>query len=130
MSAPRPRSREPRPGPAKFQRRRNAAWRAQYGRDAITIAARDGELFQMSCINPAPYAAMAHCREAVGMETFHTVYAEVAVLSYGTLHPPSPNPFPQGRGHRLNEGACFQLLSVLIVEMPGRSAPMPEKPME
>lgn len=53
----------------------------------MTIAARYGELFQMSYITRDLDAAMAHCREALGVEAFHTTDAEVEVLSFGRLRP-------------------------------------------
>jgi hypothetical protein len=53
----------------------------------MTIAARYGELFQMSYITRDLDAAMAHCRETMGIEEFSTTDAEVEVLSYGTLRP-------------------------------------------
>lgn len=53
----------------------------------MTIAARYGELFQMSYITRDLDAAMAHCREALGIEQFHTTDAEVEVLSYGKVRP-------------------------------------------
>ncbi|HEX8058179.1 MAG TPA: VOC family protein [Novosphingobium sp.] len=53
----------------------------------MTIAARYGELFQMSYITRDLDAAMAHCREELGIEQFHTTDAEVEVLSFGKLRP-------------------------------------------
>jgi hypothetical protein len=53
----------------------------------MTIAARYGELYQMSYITRDLDAAMAHCREALGIETFSTTDAEVEVLSFGKLRP-------------------------------------------
>jgi hypothetical protein len=53
----------------------------------MTIAARYGELFQMSYITRDLDAAMAHCKDALGIEEFSTTDAEVEVLSYGKLRP-------------------------------------------
>lgn len=53
----------------------------------MTIAARYGELFQMSYITRDLDAAMAHCREQLGIEAFSTTEAEVEVLSFGKLRP-------------------------------------------
>jgi hypothetical protein len=53
----------------------------------MTIAARLGDLFQMSYITRDLDAAMAHCREALGVESFSTTEAEIEVLSYGALRP-------------------------------------------
>jgi hypothetical protein len=53
----------------------------------MTIAARYGELFQMSYITRDLDAAIAHCQEALGIEAFSTTDAEVEVLSYGKLRP-------------------------------------------
>jgi hypothetical protein len=53
----------------------------------MTIAARYGDLFQMSYITRDLEAAMAHCRETLGVETFHVTDAEVEVLSFGRLRP-------------------------------------------
>ena len=49
----------------------------------MTIAERYGELFQMSYITRDLDAAMAHAREALGIEEFHTSESEIDVLSYG-----------------------------------------------
>lgn len=53
----------------------------------MTIAARLGDLFQMSYITRDLDAAMAHCREALGVESFSTTEAEIEVLSYGARRP-------------------------------------------
>ena len=53
----------------------------------MTIAARYGELFQMSYITRDLDAAMAHARDALGVETFSTTEADVEVLSYGEIKP-------------------------------------------
>jgi hypothetical protein len=53
----------------------------------MTIAARYGELFQMSYITRDLDAAMAHCKEELGIESFSTTDAEVEVLSFGQMRP-------------------------------------------
>lgn len=53
----------------------------------MTIAARYGELFQMSYITRDLDAAMAHCRETLGIEEFSTTDADVEVLSFGKMRP-------------------------------------------
>jgi hypothetical protein len=53
----------------------------------MTIAARYGELFQMSYITRDLDAAMAHCRQTLGIEDFSTTDAEVEVLSFGKMRP-------------------------------------------
>ena len=53
----------------------------------MTIAARYGELFQMSYITRDLDAAMAHCREALGIEEFSTTEADVEVQSFGKMRP-------------------------------------------
>lgn len=53
----------------------------------MTIAARYGELFQMSYITRDLDAAMAHCREAMGIDTFSTTDADLEVLNFGKLRP-------------------------------------------
>jgi hypothetical protein len=53
----------------------------------MTIAARYGQLFQMSYITRDIDAAMAHAREHMGVEHFDTSDAEVEVLSFGKLRP-------------------------------------------
>ena len=53
----------------------------------MTIAARYGQLFQMSYITRDIEAAMAHARETMGIEHFDTTDAEVEVLSFGKLRP-------------------------------------------
>ena len=72
----------------------------------MTIAARYGELFQMSYITRDLDAAMAHCRERLGMEQFHTTDAEVEVLSYGKLRPlkiraAMASSMPDGHAHHM-----------------------------
>ena len=49
----------------------------------MTIGERYGELFQMSYITRDLDAAMAHAREMLGIESFHTSESEIEVLSYG-----------------------------------------------
>jgi hypothetical protein len=50
----------------------------------MTIAARYGDLFQMSYITRDMAAAIAHCREQLGMENFtEPSTSEIEVLSYG-----------------------------------------------
>lgn len=53
----------------------------------MTIAARYGELFQMSYITRDLDAAMAHCREELGIESFSTTEAEIEVQSFGQMRP-------------------------------------------
>jgi hypothetical protein len=53
----------------------------------MTIAARYGELFQMSYITRDLDAAMEHCKATLGIEEFSTTDAEVEVLSFGKLRP-------------------------------------------
>ena len=53
----------------------------------MSIAARYGELFQMSYITRDLDAAMAHARETMGIAHFDTTDAEVEVLSFGQLRP-------------------------------------------
>ena len=53
----------------------------------MSIAARYGELFQMSYITRDLGAAMAHCRAELGVTHFETTDAEVEVLSFGKLRP-------------------------------------------
>lgn len=49
----------------------------------MTIGERYGELFQMSYITRDLDAAIAHARDALGMDNFHTSESEIEVLSYG-----------------------------------------------
>lgn len=49
----------------------------------MTIGERYGELFQMSYITRDLDAAMAHAKDALGIESFHTSESEIDVLSYG-----------------------------------------------
>jgi hypothetical protein len=53
----------------------------------MSIAARYGELFQMSYITRDLDAAMDHARETLGVGEFSTTDAEVEVLSFGKLQP-------------------------------------------
>jgi hypothetical protein len=53
----------------------------------MSIAARYGELFQMSYITRDLDAAMAHAREHMGVTHFDTSNAEVEVLSFGKVRP-------------------------------------------
>lgn len=53
----------------------------------MTIAARYGELFQMSYITRDLDAAVAHAREALGVGDMAITEAEVEVLCYGKLRP-------------------------------------------
>lgn len=53
----------------------------------MSIAARYGELFQMSYITRDLEAAMAHCKAEMGITHFDTTDAEVEVLSFGELRP-------------------------------------------
>jgi len=53
----------------------------------MTIAARYGELFQMSYITRDLDAAMAHARETLGVGEFSTTDAEVEVQSFGQMKP-------------------------------------------
>ena len=53
----------------------------------MTIAARYGELFQMSYITRDLDAAMAHCRETLGIEEFSTTEADIEVESFGKMRP-------------------------------------------
>jgi hypothetical protein len=49
----------------------------------MTIGARYGGLFQMSYITRDLDAAMAHARDKLGIDGFHTSESEIDVLSYG-----------------------------------------------
>ncbi len=49
----------------------------------MTIGERYGELFQMSYITRDLDAALAHARDELGIEDFHTSESEIDVLSYG-----------------------------------------------
>jgi hypothetical protein len=53
----------------------------------MTIAARYGELFQMSYITRDLDAAMAHARAEMGVSHFDTTEAEVDVLTFGKVRP-------------------------------------------
>ena len=53
----------------------------------MTIAARYGELFQMSYITRDLDAAMAHCREQLGITEFSTTEADIEVQSFGKMRP-------------------------------------------
>lgn len=53
----------------------------------MTIAARYGELFQMSYITRDLDAAMAHCKAELGIETFSTTEADIEVQSFGKMRP-------------------------------------------
>lgn len=53
----------------------------------MTIAARYGELFQMSYITRDLDEAMAHAKEALGIAEFSTTTAELDVLSFGKVRP-------------------------------------------
>ena len=53
----------------------------------MTIAARYGQLFQMSYITRDLDAAMAHATETMGIDNFTTTDAEVEVLSFGKMRP-------------------------------------------
>lgn len=53
----------------------------------MQLGARYGDLFQMSYITRDLDAAMAHCKEHLGIAEFATSDAEVEVLSYGKLRP-------------------------------------------
>ena len=49
----------------------------------MTIGDRYGELFQMSYITRDLDAAIAHAKEALGIESFHTSESEIDVLCFG-----------------------------------------------
>lgn len=49
----------------------------------MTIGDRYGELFQMSYITRDLDAAIAHAKEHLGIDSFHTSDSEIEVLSYG-----------------------------------------------
>lgn len=49
----------------------------------MTIGARYGDLFQMSYITRDLDAAVAHARNTLGIDSFHTSESEIEVLSYG-----------------------------------------------
>jgi hypothetical protein len=51
----------------------------------VTIGERYGDLFQMSYITRDLDAAVAHARDALGIDSFHTSESEIEVLSYGQL---------------------------------------------
>ena len=53
----------------------------------MQLGKRYGELFQMSYITRDLEAAMAHAKQELNVEGFHTTEAEVEVLSYGKLRP-------------------------------------------
>ncbi len=53
----------------------------------MSIAARYGQLFQMSYITRDLDAAMAHAKEHMGIEHFDTTDAEVEVQSFGEMKP-------------------------------------------
>lgn len=53
----------------------------------MTIAARYGELFQMSYITRDLDEAMDHCRKELGIEAFATTEADIEVMSFGQMRP-------------------------------------------
>ncbi len=53
----------------------------------MQLGTRYAQLFQMSYITRDLDAAIDHCRQHLGIETFSTTDAEVDVLSYGEVKP-------------------------------------------
>lgn len=49
----------------------------------MTIGGRYGDLFQMSYVTRDLDAAIAHAKEHLGIESFHTSASEIEVLSHG-----------------------------------------------